>query len=70
MTVETTFEAMANMRRSHTLMQHELGEFQTATQHGHKEAAEECRARAHAAMDALCDAYIAAHTGQVMLNRS
>jgi hypothetical protein len=64
MSLDTTFEAMANMRRAHTLMNHELGEYQVAIQQGQREAAEECRQRAHAAMDSLCDAYFAAHTGQ------
>jgi DNA gyrase inhibitor GyrI len=69
MSVETTFEAMATMRRSHTLMHHELGEFQVSVQQGHPKTAEECRHRAHAAMDALCDSFIAAHTGRELLDQ-
>jgi DNA gyrase inhibitor GyrI len=64
MSVDATFEAMATMRRSHTLMHHELGEFQVAIRQEQPKMAEECRLRAHAAMDALCDAFIAANTGQ------
>lgn len=64
MSLDATFEAMATMRRSHTLMNHELGEFQLAIKQEQQKMAEECRLRAHAAMDALCDAFIAAHTGQ------
>jgi hypothetical protein len=64
MSVDSTFEAMANMRRSHTLMNHELNEFQMALQQGQVKAAEECRQRVHAAVDALCDAFIAANTGR------
>jgi hypothetical protein len=62
--VDATFEALATMRRSHNLMNHELGEFQVALKQDQPRIAEECRLRAHAAMDALCDAFIAAHTGQ------
>ena len=70
MSVDSTFEAMANMRRAHMLMNHELGEFQLAVKQEQKKMAEEHRHRAHAAMDVLCDACIAAHTGQLTQNGS